>query len=110
MRERLIELRERRARLLERANGERETLAAYLARADAATRWVETGRLLVASLRRRPLWVAAAVVLLVALRPRRVLTWLAKGWTLWQLYRQARLWWQRLAPLAQAALRRPVGA
>lgn len=105
---RLIELRERRAHLVERARGERERLAALLSRADPALSWLAAGRRLLDEARRRPLIVLAAVALLVALRPRRVLKLLASGWSLWQIYRRAQRWWALAAPAAVgAAARRP---
>jgi len=108
VRERLIALREQRMRLLGRASAERESLAGYVARAEAATGWLEKGMRLVAGAKRRPLWVAAGIAVLVALRPKSALKWLASGWSLWQAYRGARLWVRRLAPalLAAAAARR----
>ena len=98
MRERLIELRERRARLQQQAGAERDALAEFVARADVAMRWIETGRSLVNAAVRRPLWIVAGVALLVALRPRRTFKLLAGGWSLFRLYRSARLWWLRLDP------------
>ncbi|MDA8107112.1 MAG: YqjK family protein [Betaproteobacteria bacterium] len=104
MRERLIALRERRARLLARASAEREALAGLLNRADSATAWLGKVARLLAEARLRPVWIAAAVAVLVGLRPKRTLKWLASGWTLWQAYRGARLWLRRLAPVIAASL------
>lgn len=106
MRARLIDLAERRARLTGRAGAEREALAALVARGEAAAAWLETARNLFAELKRRPLLVAAAVALVTALRPRRVLKLLAGGWSLWRLYRNARRWWMRVAAAADV----PAGA
>lgn len=97
-RTRLIVLRERRARLVERAHAERERLAAFVSRAEAAYSWIDLGRRLLDGARRQPLIVAAGAALLVALRPRRALKLLASGWSLWQLYRRARRWWLRFVP------------
>jgi hypothetical protein len=107
MRARLIALAERRALLLHRAQSEREHVAALVTRADAALAWVDKGRRVLQELGRHPLIVVAAVALLVALRPRRALKWLASGWTLWRLYRQANLWWQRLDAVLGTPARRP---
>ena len=96
-RNRLIGLRERRAHLVERAHGERERLAALLSRADRVFSWLVVGRRVLDEARRQPLIVVAGVALLVAMRPRRVLKLLASGWSLWQLYRRARRWWQLIA-------------
>ena len=101
MRERLLALAEHRARLAARAQAERETLNAQLTPADAA------GTLAVSVLRaarglldlaaRYPLGVVAGMALLVVLRPRRALTWLSRGWSLWRVYRGARGVWLRFA-------------
>ena len=98
MRERLIALRERRAGLILRAASGRSELAGWLARSDIVSRWIGTGLSLLNELKRHPLWIAGAVALLVALRPKRVLGWAATGWSLWQLVRRTGAWWRRLAP------------
>lgn len=98
MRARLIELRERRQLLAARAQLEREQLAVQLAHADAALAWLERARSVLEALRQRPLVLAAATALILVLRPRRVLSLLASGWSLWQLYRRAQDWWERIAP------------
>ena len=107
MRARLIALAERRALLLHRAQSERENVAALVTRADAALAWVDKGRRVLQELGRHPLIIVAAVALVVGLRPRRALKWLASGWSLWRLYRQARLWSQRLDAVLVAPVRRP---
>jgi hypothetical protein len=100
MRERLLALAERRARLVAQAQSERATINALLAPADAAAALASS--LFAAALhvqeqaRRYPLAVAAGMALLVALRPKRAITWLSRGWSLWRLYRGARGWWLRL--------------
>ena len=107
MRARLIALAERRAQLQLRAQSERESVALLVTRADGALAWVDKGRRMLQELGRRPLIIVAAVALLVALRPRRALKWLASGWSLWRLYRQAILWSQRLDAVLGAPARRP---
>jgi hypothetical protein len=106
-RERLIELRERRAALLVQADTEREVLAAGLARTDLAAHWLEAGVAAGAELRRHPLWVAGGAALLLVLRPKRVLKWIASGWSLWRVYRGARAWLYRAAPPAARQARSP---
>lgn len=95
VRERLIQIAERRARLQEKARAERELLAAALERGDQAAAVLQRVRALVEELRRRPWIVAGGVALLVALRPRRALGWLMKGWSAWRLYRGAQRWWRQ---------------
>jgi hypothetical protein len=106
MRARLIVLAERRARLQARAQSEREMLAAALTPTDgaalAAVSAYRAVRRALEEARRHPLFMAIGVALLVALRPRRALGWLARGWSLWRLYRGARGWWLRFSELAGA--------
>jgi len=106
MRARLIVLAERRARLRARAQSEREMVAAVLTPTDgAALAAVSAYRAVQRALeeaRRHPLFMAVGVALLVALRPRRALSWLARGWSLWRLYRGAGGWWLRFSELAGA--------
>lgn len=79
MRARLLGIAARKAALIERSRAERERVAGLLGGA------------------RGPLGCArislAGAALLIALRPRRVLGWLASGWSALQIYRAARLWW-----------------
>jgi hypothetical protein len=94
MRERLIELAERRARLQAQARVEREDLGAFVGRVDQALALLDPLRRVIAELRRQPWIVAGGVALLFALRPKRTLGWLMKGWTAWRLYRSAQRWWR----------------
>ena len=119
MRERLLALAERRARLAARAQAERKSIAALLAPADGvaslAASLIYTMRGALDHAGRHPLVVVAGIALLVALRPRRAFTWLSRGWSLWRVYRGARGWWLRFAApstatataAATAAARRP---
>lgn len=105
MRERLIVLRERRTRLLERASAERERLARVVQATGIAEPWLEAGERLVAQARRHPGWVLAAVAVVVALKPRRAIAYAVKGWSLYQLYRRGRALWERVGPLVAGAAR-----
>lgn len=93
----LIRLAERRAHLLERAHAERESLAAVMARSDEAALLLQRLRRLTEELRNRPWIIAGGVALLVALRPKRALGWLLKGWSAWRMYRGAQRWWKQIA-------------
>jgi hypothetical protein len=110
MRERLLALAERRARLVASAQVERETMAALLGPVDGAASLaaslIRTARRALDKAGEHPLIVVAGVALLVALRPRRTFTWLARGWSLWRLYRGAYGWWLRFAAITDA----PAGA
>jgi hypothetical protein len=99
-RQRLLVLAERRTLLVARAQSERMTINTLLVPADAAAALgVSLFRLARSAgeqARHHPLVVIAGVALLVALRPKRAITWLSRGWSLWRLYRGARGWWLRL--------------
>jgi hypothetical protein len=101
-RAKLLELAERRARLVERARVQREQLGRGLAGTDAAGAVLARVFRVVEEIRQQPLVVAGAVALLVALRPRRAFGWLMKGWSAWRLVRGAQRLWQRLAAGAAA--------
>jgi hypothetical protein len=110
MRERLLELAEHRARLVARAQSERATLNALLAPADAAgalaASLMRVARDVLDMAAHHPLSVVAGMALLVVLRPKRAITWLSRGWSLWRLYRGARGWWLRFAePGTDASVR-----
>ena len=94
-----MKLAERRTQLVERAARDREALAALVARGDGAAQaalGVADGvRRVLSELRRQPVLAAVLVGVLVALRPRRALGWIAKGWSAWRLYRGAQRWWRR---------------
>lgn len=98
MRARLIAVRERQVLLAARAQIERDNLQGYVAQADAVLAWVTRGRQAVEEAKRHPLLLAAGVLLLFALRPRRVLRLAASGWSAWQLYRRVRRWWLNQVP------------
>ena len=101
MRQRLLALAEHRVRLAARAQAERATLAALLVPTDGASALATTllriVRRAMEAAQRQPLIAIAGVALLAALQPRRALTWLARGWSLWRLYQGARGWWLRFA-------------
>jgi hypothetical protein len=114
MRERLLALAERRARLVASAQAERETLSGMLVPVDAAASFaaslVRVARGLLDQAARYPLAVIAGMAFLVALRPKRTVVWLSRGWSLWRLYRGARGWWLRFAAPASRNAGAPAGA
>lgn len=107
IRNHLIDLAARRARLAANAQAERETLARALAPGDAAATVIASllaaGRRAAEEARKHPELVLAGVALLVALRPRRAFAWLARGWSVWRLYRGAQRWWNRFDALGAPA-------
>lgn len=97
MRARLMTLHARRGELMTRAAGERERAAALLEMSDAAGAWFDTASRLGAEARRHPLLLAAIAAFVVALRPRRMLGWWLKGWSMYQIYKRGRSVWQGIA-------------
>jgi len=102
-RRRLISLGEQRARLLGRARVEREQLSAHVARIDASLSWIDVARKGLHEARQHPLWVALAVVVVVALRPRNAANLAISALSLWRLYHRARRVWTLASALASTA-------
>ena len=111
MRARLLALAEHRTRLAARAQAEREAIGRLLAPADAASSMALTvynlARRVLQEAREHPLLAAAGGVLLAAMRPRRAIGWIAKGWSLYRMYRSLLPIWQRFAASAAAPAGRP---
>lgn len=105
MRARLLELREQRGVLLARAAAERAQVGAAIDRADAATGWLVVAARLGEEALRRPLFIVAGAAFFLALRPRRTLGLLLRGWSLYQLYRRGRGLWERLSSRVPAPSR-----
>lgn len=98
IREKLLRLRERRALLVARAEQQREAVHGLVVRAEAATVWFDRARTLLGKAREHPVWIAVAVALFVALRPRKSLRLLAAGFSLWRGWRSLRATLERIGP------------
>jgi len=96
----MMSLHAQRGLLLARSAAEREHVALVLDRADAASAWIRTVAQLGAEAARYPLVLTAAAAVLIALRPRRALSWLMKGWSLYLVYKRGADLWARIAPAA----------
>lgn len=83
----LIQIREQRARLQERAARQREALAQDLAVFCAPIALADRAMAMVRLLRTQPELIAAAAALLMVLKPRRVFGWMRRGFALWQTWR-----------------------
>lgn len=94
MSSRLIELAERRERLVAKIALQRTELSGHMAPWKGACAVVDQGVSAVRYLRQHPAWVAGALAFVVALRPRKALVWMMRGWKAWKLIRNLR---QRLA-------------
>jgi len=97
MRARLMALHARRGELAARAAGERDRVAGLLDATDAAGAWLDAASRLAAEARRHPLLFVAVAAFVVALRPRRILGWLLRGWSLYQIYKRGWSVWQGIA-------------
>jgi hypothetical protein len=111
MRERLLALAEKRTRLVARAQADRESLAQLLVPTDAmsamATSVFRAVRRIFQEARKYPLLALAGGVVLAAMRPRRAIGWIARGWSLYRLYRSLAPVVQRFAAAAGAPSGRP---
>lgn len=97
MNKRLIELAERRERLTAKIELQRGELARHVAPWKGVFAVADKGVEAVRYLRQHPGLVAGAVGFLVALRPRRAITWLRRGWSMWKMVQKVR---QRLSGAA----------
>ena len=86
----LTRLAERRSQLIARAEVQRVILARDLMPWRRRLALAEQGIAAVRYVRSRPALVLGAVLLLAALRPRRVSTWLQRAWLVWQIGRKLR--------------------
>ena len=82
-----IQIREQRARLVERAARQREQLAQDIGVFSAPIALADRGMAAARFLRAHPEILAAAAALLVLLKPRRAFGWIRRGLALWQTWR-----------------------
>jgi len=90
MKSRLIELAERRERLVAKIAVQRGQFARHAAPWKGVCAIADKGVAAVHFLQRHPGLVAGAVGLFVALRPRRAFAWLGRGWSLWKVVQRLR--------------------
>lgn len=107
MRARLLALAEHRTRLVARAQADRESVARLLAPVDAASAMAlavyNLARRALREAREHPLIAVTGGVALAAMRPRRAIAWIAKGWSLYRMYRGLLPVWQRFSAGAAPA-------
>lgn len=97
MNKRLIELAERRERLTAKIELQRGELSRHVAPWKGVLSVADKGVEAVRYLRQHLGLVAGAVGFFVALRPRRALAWLRRGWWAWKMVQKVR---QRLSSAA----------
>jgi hypothetical protein len=87
---RLIELAERRERLIALAALQRSGFSRNLSPFKAGCAVADKGVMAVRYLQQHPALVAGGVGLLVALRPRKAFGWLRRGWFAWRVVQKLR--------------------
>ncbi len=90
MSKRLIELTERRERLVALAALQRSTFSHNLSPLKTGCAVADKGVMALRYLQRHPALVAGGVALLVALRPRKAFVWLRRGWFTWRMVQKVR--------------------
>lgn len=90
MSKRLIELAERRERLVALAALQRSEFSRKLSPLKTGCAIADKGVMAVRYLRQHPALVAGGVGLLVALRPRKAFSWIKRGWFVWRLAQKLR--------------------
>lgn len=90
MSRKLTRLAERRGLLVAQAAAQRTALASTMEPWRTRLALADRGIAAVQYVRRRPALLLGGALLLAALRPRRVGTWLQRGWLVWQLGRRLR--------------------
>lgn len=90
MNAREVELIRRRERLLMRAEMQRDELAAVVQRWQTPIRVIDGAVETVRTLRDHPLLWVIPLAVAVAAKPRRVVRWGGRAWTLWKLWQNWR--------------------
>jgi hypothetical protein len=89
MNAKLIELAERRATLVARAEAQRAELSQALAAWRSPLRMIDQGIAAVRYVGRNPVVLAGVVAAMVVFRPLRLVKWLPPGWLMWRVVRVA---------------------
>ena len=95
MKEPLIELARRKERLIARIEGQRTTITAACAAWQRPIGVIDQGIAAVAYLRAHLELLALGAVVMIALKPRRLLRWIGSGMTIWRTWRALQAWARR---------------
>ncbi len=87
MNEHLIQIREQRARLIERAARQRDDLALHVGSLSGPIGVVDRGLKAIRYVKDHPVIAAAAAMAVIVLQPRRSAGWVRKGLLTWQTWR-----------------------
>jgi len=90
MNQKLIQLAERRRRLVAQAAAQRTALAHNVEPWRSRLAVVDQGVAVFRFIGRHPALMVGAALVLAALRPRRAGKWLQRGWLVWQIGRRLR--------------------
>ena len=85
MSKRLIELTERKERLISLAASQRSELSRNLSPLKAGCIMADKGVMVVRYLQQHPIQVAGGMGLIIVLKPRKSLNWLKRGWFAWRM-------------------------
>ena len=88
--DKLDDILSRKARLVERIGHQRQRLATDILALQPLFSVADRGVALVRTLRCHPEWLAAGAGIVLALRPRRTLSWLRRGLVIWRTWKWAR--------------------
>jgi len=90
MNDKLIQLAERRERLVAQAAAQRMALAQNIEPWRIPLALADQGLTAVRFIKSHPTWIAGGGFLLAALRPGRIGKWLRRGWVMWQIMHKLR--------------------
>jgi hypothetical protein len=90
MNDKLIQLAERRERLVAQAAAQRIALAQNIEAWRIPLARVDLGLAALRFIKRHPAFLVGGSILFAALRPGRVVKWLRRGWVAWQMLRGLR--------------------
>lgn len=90
MSQRLIQLAERRERLVARIAAQRSELSRNLFPLKAGCAVADKGLQALRYMQQHPALVAGGVGMLVAMRPRKAFAWLKRGWLAWRMIKKLR--------------------
>ena len=78
--------------LLIRSTELRHQLRGSLDSLQRPAAWIDQARAHLTWFGQHPIWPAAAIALLLLLKPRRIITWSGRLWWLWKTARQLQRW------------------
>ncbi len=90
MNDKLIQLAERRERLVAQCSAQRITLALNAEPWRTPLARVDRGLAVLRCIKRHPVWMVGGGIVIAIIRPSRIGKWLRYGWMTWQIIRNLR--------------------